>query len=122
MIKLKSINVKVKELKVELRSKIFDIALCCRRIEGESYVMTITSGNDSIHKQGSKHYSNEAIDIRSKDMVNPIDVKNEIKKTLGADFDVIYEGDHIHVEFDPKGAKRIINYLSKIYDTREEKI
>ena len=122
MIKLKSINVKIKELKVELKSKIFEIALCCRKIEGENYVMTITSGNDSTHKQGSKHYSNEAIDIRSRDMVNPIDVKNEIKKTLGADFDVIYEGNHIHVEYDPKGAKRIINYLSNIYDNRKEKI
>ena len=84
--------------------------------------MTITSGNDSNHKNGSKHYSNEAIDIRSRDMVNPIDVKNEIKKTLGADFDVIYEGNHIHIEYDRKGTKRIINYLSKIYDTRKEKI
>ena len=30
--------------------------------------MTITSGNDGVHKINSKHYNNEAIDIRTIDM------------------------------------------------------
>ena len=29
--------------------------------------VTITSGNDSTHKKGSRHYINAALDVRSKD-------------------------------------------------------
>lgn len=102
MIKLKSINVKVNELKAELKTKIFDIALTIRKIEGENYTVVITSGNDSKHMKKSKHYSNEAIDIRTNNMGNPVEVTKELKKLLGKDFDVILETTHLHIEYDKK--------------------
>lgn len=41
---------------------------------------------------------------------------NELKRRLGGDFDIVNEGDHIYLEFDPKtGRKKDITRLkSKI--------
>ncbi len=67
----------------------------------------VTSANDATHKQGSRHYTNEAFDIRVRNIAG--DVAKEgaawaarIKKKLGANYDIIFEGDHIHLEYDPK--------------------
>ena len=66
--------------------------------------MTITSANDGLHKKNSKHYKNEAIDIRTRDMSeqNKVLTKVWIKKWLGMNYDVVLESDHIHIEYDPK--------------------
>lgn len=66
----------------------------------------ITSANDSKHKVNSKHYSSEAFDIRTRNLIGG-DVAarkwvEDMKRELGRNYDVIFEGDHIHVEFDPK--------------------
>ena len=45
-----------------------------------------------------------AIDVRTRDLA-PADVQKilaQIKDCLGADFDVLLEADHIHIEFQPK--------------------
>ena len=69
----------------------------------------ITSGNDSKHMPGSKHYSNEALDVRSKNF--NISIRNKlikiINRRLGKNYQVIMEDDgkpneHIHIEYDPK--------------------
>lgn len=70
----------------------------------------ITSANDGQHKQGSKHYTNEAIDAGTKFRLTgvqyPSTVKERlaarIRQNLGSDYDVVVESDHIHVEHDPK--------------------
>jgi hypothetical protein len=75
----------------------------------------ITSANDGKHKNGSKHYSNEALDIRIKNLSSEeswivhkrlsglndlVDYNNEpFYKNC---YDVVLESDHIHVEYDPK--------------------
>lgn len=75
--------------------------------------MVITSGNDSKHKPGSKHYSDEALDFRTKHL--PSNAKEgfaeAVQKRLGPDYDVILESEggvneHLHVEFDPKRKSR----------------
>lgn len=64
----------------------------------------LTSGTDSVHGDHSHHYKGYAIDIRTRDI--PGDVLNkiveEIQFRLQGQFQVILEGDHIHIEFDPK--------------------
>lgn len=64
----------------------------------------ITSCTDGKHKQGSKHYVGNAVDFRVRDL--PIVLKSvivtDLKESLGAQFDVIDEGTHIHIEYDPK--------------------
>ena len=71
--------------------------------------VTVTSGSDPGHMPGSKHYTNEALDIRSKTV--PTAQKRQwlavIKRRLGRDYDCIleYEGkpqEHFHIEYDPK--------------------
>lgn len=61
----------------------------------------ITSTYEGNHSPSSLHYSNDAIDIR----IIPGKTQQliqEIKETLGTDFDVVLERDHIHIEYDPK--------------------
>lgn len=68
-------------------------------------VMTVTSVKDGAHKSGSKHYVGCAADLRVWGLEGRIvTVVDAIKTALGEDFDVVPEGDHIHLEFDPKGA------------------
>lgn len=70
---------------------------------------TITSANDSKHKDISKHYDGNACDFRTKDFAgNKLALRDAVKDALGPDFDVLLEGvgeerEHIHVEYDPKG-------------------
>jgi hypothetical protein len=63
----------------------------------------VTSARDGSHRVNSKHYSGEAIDLRTRDLTSSqVDrLVNELRRTLGSDFDVIREGDHIHLEYDP---------------------
>lgn len=71
----------------------------------------ITSANDGTHSEKSKHYSDEAIDIRSKhipDSKTKEMVLSELKLAL-PNFDVILEhlneaNEHFHCEWDDKKA------------------
>lgn len=70
--------------------------------------MVITSINDGDHKVGSKHYTGEAVDLRTKPVGHAhqlvLAIRNKLKP-LG--FDVLFEfegldREHCHIEFDPK--------------------
>ena len=70
--------------------------------------ITVTSGNDSQHKDNSKHYSEEALDFRTKNLT--VGEKGllvvAVRKRLGPDYDVILEAvgkanEHLHIEYDP---------------------
>jgi hypothetical protein len=102
MIKLKDETVNVKNLKKVISCKVLGLANICKSIEGEKYVMTITSGNDAVHMVNSKHYTDEAIDIRNRDMKNSKVVAQEMAEYLGKDYDVVHKKTHIHIEYDPK--------------------
>lgn len=64
----------------------------------------VTSGRDGQHMEGSKHYEGKAIDFRTFHLhLHELDaVVKAAKNALGKDFDVVVEGDHLHVEKDPK--------------------
>lgn len=69
--------------------------------------MTVTSANDSTHKDGSLHYKGLAIDLRTKGTGSARSLYNDLSKKLTSlGYDVILEfengdNEHIHVEFDP---------------------
>jgi hypothetical protein len=74
-----------------------------------SVIITVTSGNDSKHKKGSKHYEDKALDVRTKNLTS--DEKhallNAVRERLGPDYDVILEfegraNEHAHIEYDPR--------------------
>ena len=59
----------------------------------------VTSIRDGVHSAGSLHPQGDAIDL----WWNTIKMSLElVKKALGNDFDVVDEGNPIHIEYDPK--------------------
>lgn len=67
--------------------------------------VTVTSARDGVHSERSLHYSGNAVDLRTRDLKPGVaeQITALLKKALGAlGFDVVNEGDHIHLEYDPK--------------------
>jgi hypothetical protein len=65
----------------------------------------ITAGTDGKHMKGSKHYSGDAVDVRSRffDAETTVAVAKDLAFKLGSEFDVVnHVGSHIHIEYDPK--------------------
>jgi hypothetical protein len=83
------------------------------------YGFVITSANDSVHMSDSKHYHNEAIDLRSHNLKSPDEVRMLLKSKLGDKFTVLYESPgkpnaHIHIQ-----TKRGIEFtLEDLHATR----
>jgi hypothetical protein len=70
--------------------------------------MLITSGNDSTHMDGSKHYTDEALDFRTKHLIaaDKPRLLAGIRHRLGPNYDVILEdaggsNEHGHAEYNP---------------------
>ena len=61
--------------------------------------LIVTSGTDGEHMIGSKHYEGLAADLR-------FPLRDEIRATLGPDWDVVWEKDHVHVELQFKQPHR----------------
>lgn len=66
--------------------------------------LVLTAGIDGKHSTSSKHYSGNAVDLRSRILPEGVAAKAValLKDRLGNDYDVIHETDHIHIEHDPK--------------------
>ncbi len=70
----------------------------------------ITSGSEQgvNHSKTSLHYAGAAVDIRTIDQITGkrfsgmTQVFNQIKAALNCDFDLIDEGNHLHLEYQPK--------------------
>ena len=95
----------ISQLNVEMREALQIMAAI---YEKYGYQMTITSGNDGKHMSGSKHYVNNAVDLRiwgiAEDGFLQI-IGNEMQEMLDlhkSGYQVVIESDHYHVEFDPK--------------------
>mgnify|MGYP001568085421 CR=1 FL=1 len=72
--------------------------------EKAGYPLVITALTDGKHMEGSLHYKGQAADLRTRDIATPVlnlIVKNA-KEALGKDYDVVLEGDHVHLEYDPR--------------------
>lgn len=62
--------------------------------------LVVTSVSDSTHSAGSLHYVGLAADLRLP--ADPPKFVADLKEALGGEFDVVLEGDHVHVEYQPK--------------------
>jgi len=88
-----------------LRPEILLAVIAAERVCAEMGVdCVVTACVDGVHQAGSLHYCGLAVDLRSRDF-RPGDADKaitRIKQCLGADYDVVLENDHIHIEFDQK--------------------
>lgn len=90
---------------VQLRTMSSQILLAIleadRILEGS---LVVTSVSDGKHSAGSLHYVGLACDLRLPPE-SAIFVE-ELREALGAEYDVVIEGDHVHVEYQPKVPAR----------------
>lgn len=73
--------------------------------------VVITSLNDANHSETSLHYAGNAVDIRTwtlPDDVSASMVADEIKDKLNKHYDVIFESDHIHIEYQPRRSGHVL--------------
>jgi len=64
---------------------------------------TVTYTTNGKHMPNSLHYGGDAIDLRTRDL-SAHQIKEAVKQlreALGKKYQVIDEGDHIHIEYDP---------------------
>lgn len=64
----------------------------------------LTSGTDGTHSPTSLHPTGNAVDIRTRGQARVLWVGTLVPHLtfyLGNQFDVVLEGDHLHIEFDP---------------------
>ena len=68
------------------------------------YDCVITSASDGKHGPNSLHYKGQALDLRTRHLNGQglQSVYHKLKESLGDQFDVVLEADHIHIEFDVK--------------------
>lgn len=93
---------------VRPRALIIAAAVANRAEELRLPDMLITSGNDGKHMTGSKHYTGDALDIRSKhlDDTQLASLIIGVRRRLGNLYQVIVEqrgdpNEHVHIEYDP---------------------
>ena len=94
-------GVKIGGVSAEIAFVMVDIADVFRS-RGAEFV--VTSVMDGKHMDGSKHYTGHAVDLRVRSLPAAlrVEIADDLRRRLGAEFYVVIEPDHIHVEFDPK--------------------
>lgn len=70
--------------------------------QAEGQELVITSVIDGKHSATSLHYAGQAADLRIWGLADHVKTAAKLKESLGEDYDVIAEGDHVHVEFQPR--------------------
>src|SRR5215203_5773686 len=92
----------------------------CQLNDTQNYGFVITSANDSTHMEHSRHYANEALDIRTHNLRDPEQVQIELTIQLGSRFTVLLEGrgspnEHLHIQ----SARNRKYTLEDLYSTEE---
>lgn len=90
-------GVDISRLKREIRRALSVVATLYLNAHTE---LVITSTYEGLHSSGSLHYANLAFDIRYPPAARHFN-RQLIAEHLGDSFDVCFESDHIHIEFDP---------------------
>jgi hypothetical protein len=80
--------------------------MVCESVYDEwEFPLVVTSANDSEHSPRSRHYLGAAVDLRIGHGIVPVihrnDLVEDLRDSLGPDFFVLLEGDHIHVSYKP---------------------
>ena len=104
-VKNKSVNIDC--LKDVIKSKLHYLDALITSYTGGECVITSGCELTAEHMVGSKHYTGEAIDIRTWGIyaMRAEDIKNFMNNLYeifpDSQYDIVKEKDHIHIEFDP---------------------
>ena len=93
---------KVNGLRAEITLAIFIATFVYAEYEFECVITECTGAK---HGYASIHYLGLAVDLRTNnipDQKTKLKIRNEVKKRLGDQYDVILEKDHLHIEYQPK--------------------
>lgn len=96
-------NTVVSSLHAQMALVLYHADLIHEELTGDE--LTVTSVNDGRHMPGSKHYTGEAVDLRTWSLKNDQRVAEFIHRlatAIGDNFDIVLEPTHIHVEYDPQ--------------------
>lgn len=99
-------GVRIKRWTLALEEILNAIRIVQERYDWVPEIVVITSINDSNHMLGSRHYKDEALDIRSKNFKESIDklmFQSVLGDELGPKFTVLFESkgtpnEHFHVQ------------------------
>lgn len=104
-LKLKDSSVNIWGLEKEMQPVLKNAANIWLNVAGVDLV--VASARDGLHSSGSLHYYGYAVDLRTwtKDhrqmsREEKDDLADRLRHVIGTNYDVIVEGDHIHVEYD----------------------
>lgn len=108
--RMKNITLSIANLNPEFTKPLQAFDLMHKSMTGEEIV--ITSANDGKHMKGSKHYTNDAVDVRrwAFDKLNKAEKSKfhfGMFRIFDDPFDYVLEKDHWHIEYDPKPRKLI---------------
>jgi hypothetical protein len=109
----KSSSVNTKSSSVNIKNLHPDLLNFTNVISQNFPGLVLTSGNDSKHMKGSKHYGNKAIDIGATssnkqayaNLKKYLKTNSSIKQQFGIE-DIIDEGNHIHIELMKYGGQQ----------------
>jgi conjugal transfer mating pair stabilization protein TraG len=64
----------------------------------------ITAGNDGSHSESSEHYAGRALDFRTRELAaeQVKELATMAQASLGPDFGVLLESDHLHIHYRPR--------------------
>ena len=102
-VRLKDHSVDVESVAPGVLDTVVEAARPSYEERGALQSFVITSAHDGTHSAGSLHDDGLAIDLRVWGFSDAQAKRatSEIQQQLGTRWDVIYEGTHIHVEYDP---------------------
>ena len=93
-----ALNVRLQGIRPELLLALMIVSDLCNVWSKSVIITTVLNG---AHMHNSLHYTGAAVDFVVDLVVARSDFVDELRDRLGPDFDVIDEGDHIHIEYQP---------------------
>ena len=93
-----ALNVRSQGIRTELLLGLVIIQVLCMEWGLRVVVTAILNGS---HMKNSLHYTGSAVDFDFQGDVDLVEFLEELRVRLGRDFDVVDEGTHIHVEYQP---------------------
>lgn len=84
---------------------VLGLAICQAVYHEHGWSCVITSATEGQHSRASLHYAGCAADLRlpTGPEADASALVARLKEALGAEFDVVLEATHVHVEWQPKG-------------------